>query len=57
MPNSLLLYSRINDYFNKTFELPEDKKDEDESEELRKSPNDIYYLEKMKVFEETFGID
>jgi hypothetical protein len=51
------LYSRINDYFNNTFELQEYKKDEDKSENLRKSPNDIYYLEKMKVFKETFGID
>ncbi len=51
------MYSRINDYFNKTFELPEDKKYDDENEVLGKSQNDIYYLEKMKVFEETFGID
>jgi hypothetical protein len=31
--------------------------DEDEEDILRRSPLDTYYLEKMKVFEETFGID
>lgn len=36
------------------FEIYED---EDDQEVLRRSPVDTYYLEKMKVFEETFGID
>ena len=31
--------------------------DEDDQEVLRRSPEDTYYLEKMRVFEETFGID
>ena len=30
---------------------------EDEEEVLRRSPTNTYYLEKMRVFEETFGID
>jgi hypothetical protein len=36
------------------FEISED---EDEQEVLRRSPSNTYYLEKMRVFEETFGID
>lgn len=54
MPHSLLLYTRVNDYNNDLFEISDD---EDEAEILRRSPTDTYYLEKMKVFEETFGID
>ena len=54
VPNSLLLLSRVNDFMNDLFEIDED---EDEQEVLRRSPEDTYYLEKMRVFEETFGID
>lgn len=54
MPHSLLLYTRINDFCNDIFEISED---EDDQEILRRSPTDTYYLEKIKVFEETFGID
>lgn len=54
MPHSLLLYTRINDFTNDLFEMDAD---EDEEDILRRSPLDTYYLEKMKVFEETFGID
>lgn len=54
MPHSLLLYTRVNDYNNDLFEISDD---EDEAEILRRSSTDTYYLEKMKVFEETFGID
>lgn len=54
MPHSLLLYTRINDFTNDMFEISDD---EDEQEVLRRSPINTYYLEKMKVFEETFGID
>lgn len=36
------------------FEISED---EDEQEVLRRSTSSSYYLEKMRVFEETFGID
>jgi hypothetical protein len=39
---------------NDLFEIDED---EDDQEVLRRSPEDTYYLEKMRVFEETFGID
>ena len=54
VPNSLLLLSRVNDFMNDLFEIDED---EDDQEVLRRSPEDTYYLEKMRVFEETFGID
>lgn len=54
VPHSLLLYTRINDFTNDLFEMDAD---EDEEDILRRSPLDTYYLEKMKVFEETFGID
>lgn len=54
VPDSLLLYTRINDFTNDMFEISED---EDEEEVLRRSQTNTYYLEKMRVFEETFGID
>lgn len=54
VPNSLLLHSRITDFTNDLFRIYED---EDDQEVLRRSPEDTYYLEKMRVFEETFGID
>jgi len=54
VPDSLLLYARINDFTHDMFEISED---EDEEEVLRRSPTNTYYLEKMRVFEETFGIE
>lgn len=54
VPHSLLLYTRINDFTNDLFEISDD---EDEQEVLRRSPSNTYYLEKMRVFEETFGIN
>ena len=54
VPDSLLLYTRINDFTNDMFEISDD---EDEDEVLRRSTTNTYYLEKMRVFEETFGID
>jgi hypothetical protein len=54
VPHSLLLYSRINDFCNDMFEISED---EDDQEVLRRSPTDTYYLEKIRAFEEAFGID
>ena len=54
VPHSLLLYTRIHDFTHDAFEISED---EDDNEILRRSPSDTYFLEKMKVFEETFGID
>jgi hypothetical protein len=50
----LLLYTRVNDYTNHLFEIDES---EDEQEVLRRDHDNTYYLEKMRVFEETFGID
>ena len=49
-----MLYTRINDFTNDMFEISDD---EDETEVLRRSSSNVYYLEKMRVFEETFGID
>jgi len=52
--NTLLLFCRLNDFKSEMFEISED---EDEQEVLRRSNMNTYYLEKMRVFEETFGID
>jgi hypothetical protein len=55
VPHSLLLYSRISDYASQDiFEIDED---EDEYEVLRRASSEIYFIEKMRVFEKTFGID
>lgn len=55
VPHSLLLYSRIADYASEDlFEISED---EDEYEVLRRAQSEIYFVEKMRVFEKTFGID
>lgn len=54
VPNSLLLLTRITDFKNDLFRIDED---EDDQEVLRRSPDSTYSLEKMRVFEETFGID
>jgi hypothetical protein len=55
VPHSLLLYSRLADYASQDiFEIDED---EDEYEVLRRAQSEIYFVEKMRVFEKTFGID
>lgn len=55
VPHSLLLYSRIADYASEDiFEIDQD---EDEYEVLRRAQSEIYFVEKMRVFEKTFGID
>jgi hypothetical protein len=55
VPHSLLLYSRIQDYASEDiFEIDQD---EDEYEVLRRAQSEIYFVEKMRVFEKTFGID
>lgn len=55
VPHSLLLYSRIKDCAStETFEISDD---EDEFEVLRRAESEIYFVEKMHVFEKTFGID
>ena len=55
VPHSLLLYSRIADYSAEDlFEISED---EDEYEVLRRAQSEVYFVEKMHVFERTFGID
>jgi hypothetical protein len=49
------LFSRISDYASQDiFEIDED---EDEYEVLRRASSEIYFIEKMRVFEKTFGID
>ena len=55
VPNSLLLFSRILDYASE--DLFEISDDEDEYEVLRRAKSEIYFVEKMRVFEKTFGID
>jgi len=50
----LLLYTRVNEFCNDMFEISDD---EDDQEILRRSPQDTYYLEKIRAFEEAFGID
>ena len=71
VPHSLLLYTRINDYCGDIFEVGEDEAEEKIlrrvsnsitftnflSISIFQSPDDTYQLEKMRVFEETFGID
>ena len=54
VPHSLLLFSRITDYADDLFHISED---EDENEVLRRAQSEIYFIEKMRVFEKTFGID
>lgn len=55
VPHSLLLYTRISDYAAE--DLFEISDDEDEYDVLRRSESDVYFVEKMQVFEKTFGID
>lgn len=54
MPNSLLVFTRAQDYTSEMFDISDDEYD---FEILRRSPDDTYYLEKLQVFEETFGIN
>ena len=55
VPHSLLLYSRLADYASQDiFQIDEN---EDEYEVLRRASSEIYFVEKMRVFEKTFGID
>lgn len=53
--NTLLLFSRVAD--NAQVNLLEISEDEDQFEVLRRDPSEIYFVEKMRVFEKTFGID
>jgi len=54
VPHSLLVFTRAQDYTAEMFEISDDEYD---FEILRRSPTDTYYLEKIQVFEETFGIN
>ena len=54
VPNSLLLVSRLYDYTLPKFENNEDL---DQYEILRRCPNEIYFVEKQRVFEKTYGLD
>ena len=54
VPHSLLVFTRAHDYTSEMFEISDDEHD---FEILRRSPSDTYYLEKLQVFEETFGIN
>jgi hypothetical protein len=52
----LLLFSRVADSSSMAMQM-EISEDEDQFEVLRRDPSEIYFLEKMRVFEKTFGID
>lgn len=54
VPNSLLLVSRLYDYTLPKFENNEDL---DQYEILRRCPHEIYFVEKQRVFEKTYGLD
>jgi hypothetical protein len=54
VPNSLLLFARINDFNSDMFQIEED---ETYDEVLRRSKSDAYYIESLRVFEKAFGMD
>jgi hypothetical protein len=54
VPDSLLLYVRIKDFNNSIFSISED---DDDSKILRTVNTGTYFIEKVQVFESTFGID
>lgn len=54
VPDSLLLFSRLLQDEEDMFDFD---RDEGEYEILRRSPQEVYYYEKLRVFEKTFGID
>lgn len=54
VPSSLLLFAMVREFVHDTFEIDETDTQEDI---LRRSKDDTFQLEKMRVFEKTFGID
>ena len=53
VPNSLLLYARIIAYGEQLYEIDDS---DDEYEILRSAQDTVYFQEKVKIFEKTFGI-
>jgi len=54
VPSSLLLFAMVREFVNDSFEISETDTQEDI---LRRSETDAFQLEKMRVFEKSFGID
>lgn len=54
VPDTLLLYSRIITLVEEIYQVSED---ENEYEMLRDSESEIYFTEKFRIFEKTFGIE
>lgn len=54
VPDSLLLYSRIITLVEEIYEVSDE---EDEYELLRGAETEIYFTEKFRIFEKTFGIE
>lgn len=53
-PDSLLLFSRLIQNEDDLFQID---RDDDEYEILRRSQSEVYFYEKLRIFEKTFGID
>lgn len=53
VPHSLLIATRVNDFHSQEFEVDSNETSE---EILRRSKSDTYYLESVKVFEQSFAI-
>jgi len=54
VPSSLLLFAMLREYVSDNFVVEDDETQEDI---LRRSSLDTFQLEKMRVFEKTFGIN
>lgn len=53
VPHALLISTQINDFHSQEFEVDSNETSE---EILRRSKSDTYYLESVKVFEQSFAI-
>jgi len=54
VPDTLLVYSRIITMVEEIYEVSDE---EDEYELLRNAESEIYFTEKFRIFEKTFGIE
>lgn len=54
VPPQMLLFAMVREFMNDTFEVDENDTQEDI---LRRSELDTFQLEKMRIFEKTFGIN
>jgi hypothetical protein len=53
VPHSLLIATRVKDFASEQFSIDDN---ETQEEILRRSKSDTYYLESVKVFEQSFAI-